>query len=75
MATAHQLYSPERLAGMDRRQLNAVERFALVDAAETSHNTVYTGMDRADTVATARRTVQDTQLAMNYLAVTAFLGG
>jgi hypothetical protein len=59
MATAHQLYSPERLAGMDRTQLNAVERFALADAAETSHTTVYAGMDRADTIATAKRTCQD----------------
>lgn len=59
MATAHQLYSPERLAGMDRRQLNAVERFAFTDSTETSHSTVYDGMTRHETILTAQRTCQD----------------
>lgn len=61
MATAHQLYTPERLKDMDRRQLNSIEKFALADAAETAHTTVYAGMDRADTIATALRTVRDIQ--------------
>lgn len=75
MATAHQLYSPERLAGMDRRELNAVERFALADAAETSHTTVYDGMDRADTIATAKRTCQDITAEFGRRAVAAMRQG
>lgn len=68
MATAHQLYPDSRTEDMTAAQLLSVQRFALADSAETAHTTVYAGMDRADTVATARRTVQDVQTAMNRLA-------
>lgn len=72
MATAHQLYPTSRTDTMTADQLRTVQRFALADLADTAHTTVYTGMDRADTVATAKRTVQDTQAALNRLAVAAF---
>jgi hypothetical protein len=75
MATAHQLYPPERLAGMDRTELNAVERFALADAAETSHTTVYDGMTRSDTIATAKRTCQDITAEFGRRAVAAMRQG
>ena len=68
--TGHQLYSPERLKGMDRRDLNQVERFARADAAETS-NTLYDGMNRADTIATAKRTRQDITAEFGRRAVAA----
>lgn len=74
MATAHQLYPATRLAEMTDDQLRSVQRFALADSAETAHTTVYDGMDRADTVATARRTVQDVQAAMNRRAADRFAG-
>lgn len=67
MATAHQLYPIRRLAGMGDTDLTQVLRFALADAAETS-DTVYDGMDRADTVATARRTVKDVADQINLRA-------
>jgi hypothetical protein len=69
MATAHQLYPPSRTKDMTAAQLCQVQRFALGDAAETAHTTVYAGMDRADTVATAKRTAQDIQIALLRLAL------
>lgn len=74
MATAHQLYPTSRTDDMDDAQLLAVQQFALTDVAETS-TTVYDGMDRADTVATARRTVDDIQRVMNQRAAAKFLAG
>jgi hypothetical protein len=71
MATAHQLYPPARLATMDRRRLKDIERLALADAAETSHTTVYDGMDRADTMATAKRTCTDITAEFGRRAVAA----
>lgn len=72
MATAHQLYPTSRTANMTDDQLRSVQRCALADSAETAHTTVYAGMDRADTVATAQRTVQDTQAALNRSAAARF---
>lgn len=74
MATAHQLYPTTRTDEMTDAQLLAVQNFALADAAETSRS-VYAGMDRADTVATARRTVDDIQRVMNQRAAAKFLAG
>lgn len=73
MATAHQLYPTSRTDGMTDTDLAQVQRFALVDAAETS-TTVYAGMGRADTVATACRTVDDIQRVMNRRAANRFAG-
>lgn len=70
----HVLYSAVRLAGMSDTDLAQVQRFALADAAETS-TTVYAGMDRADTVATAQRTIDDIQRVMNVRAAAKFLAG
>jgi hypothetical protein len=69
----HVLYPAARLAGMSDTDLDQVMRFALADRAETS-TTVYAGMDRADTVATARRTVDDVQRVMNRRAADRFAG-
>lgn len=74
MATAHQLYPTTRTDEMTDAQLLAVQQFALTDVAETSRS-VYAGMDRADTVATARRTVDDIQRVMNQRAAAKFLAG
>lgn len=75
MATAHQLYPPSRTKNMTRDQLISVQRFAHADANPIANTPVYNGMNRSDTIATATRTAQDTQLALNHLAITAFLGG
>jgi hypothetical protein len=75
MATAHQLYPPERLADMDRTELNAVERFALADAAETSHTTIYDGMTRHETILTAQRTCADITAEFGRRAVAALRQG
>lgn len=72
MATAHQLYPTSRTDDMDDDQLYMTQRFALADVAETS-TTVYAGMDRADTVVTARRTIDDIQRVMNQRAAAKFL--
>jgi len=71
-ATAHQLYPLGRLANMDDADLRRVQAFALADSADTAHGTVYAGMDRANTVATARRTVSDVAEHLNYRAAMAF---
>lgn len=57
--TAHQLYPAIRTNAMTIDRLRAVLRMALADMAETNHSCVYHGMDRADTVATARQTRDD----------------
>lgn len=70
--TAHQLYPLARLADMDDADLRRVQGFALADAADTAHGTAYAGMDRADTVATARRSAADVAAHLNYRAAMAF---
>lgn len=63
VATAHglagqQLYPTDRLTGMFDADLQRVRDFADADAHEKS-DVVYDGMTRAETIATARRTVAD----------------
>lgn len=57
--TGKQLYPQSRLDGMLYGDLHRVMHFALGDQAETNHHCVYSGMDRAETIATAKRTVTD----------------
>lgn len=56
--TAHQLYPMSRTNLMSTDRLNAVLHLALYDMTEAS-GTLYDGMDRASTVATAKRTRDD----------------
>lgn len=63
MATAHQLYPTSRTEHMSLADLEATQRFALADRAETS-TTIYAGMTRHETVLTAQRTIDDTQAAI-----------
>lgn len=60
-----QLYPLTRLADMSDDQLHTVPDFALTDAADTG-TTVYSGMDRTATIATARRTVADIRAHLGY---------
>jgi len=60
--TAHQLYPASRIAGMTTRQLLAVHNFADYDTVEPT--SIYSGMDRAETIATAQRTIADVSAAL-----------
>lgn len=61
-----QLYPPERLAGMSKGDLERTRDFALSDIEDGT--TLYAGMDRAETVATARRTAEDVRAQLAVLA-------
>jgi acyl CoA:acetate/3-ketoacid CoA transferase alpha subunit len=57
--TGQQLYPVSRTASMSTARLRSILAFAQVDAADTAGNVLYFGMDRAETQATAERTVAD----------------
>lgn len=70
--TGQQLYPETRLRLMSTTRLNAVLSFALADVAETNHTCVYLGMDRGQTVLTARRTIDDVNAELGRRAAKAF---
>jgi hypothetical protein len=62
---ARRLYPAERLARMDLDQMQSVIEMARYDVANPG--SVYDGMDRESTIATAQRTIADVGKALDTL--------